>query len=70
MSPPVTGCAAPRRESTSEAILEALRDENMYDPRRRIEVAQDKAHYMPQLLRYPKSKRQSYKEREAESTRT
>ncbi|KAI5081138.1 hypothetical protein GOP47_0004321 [Adiantum capillus-veneris] len=43
-----------RREATSEAILEALRDENMYDPRRRIEIAQNKGFYLPQLLGSPR----------------
>ncbi|EFJ15326.1 hypothetical protein SELMODRAFT_271048 [Selaginella moellendorffii] len=39
-----------KRECSPEAILQALRDENMYDPRRRIEAAQGKDCYMPQLL--------------------
>ena len=42
------------READAEAILEALRDENMYDPRRRIEIVQDKAIYLPQLLGSPR----------------
>ncbi|MCO5552416.1 hypothetical protein L7F22_005927 [Adiantum nelumboides] len=43
-----------RREASAEAILEALRDENMYDPRRRIEIAQNKGFYLPQLLGSPR----------------
>ncbi|KAJ7532334.1 hypothetical protein O6H91_14G083200 [Diphasiastrum complanatum] len=39
-----------QRECPPSAILDALRDETMYDPRRRIEVAQNKACYIPQLL--------------------
>ncbi|KAJ7547595.1 hypothetical protein O6H91_08G093700 [Diphasiastrum complanatum] len=35
------------------AILETLRDETMYDPRRRIEIAQNQACYLPQLLQTP-----------------
>ncbi|KAJ7539315.1 hypothetical protein O6H91_11G086900 [Diphasiastrum complanatum] len=39
-----------KRECPPAAILDALRDETMYDPRRRIEVAQNKACCIPQLL--------------------
>lgn len=42
-----------KRECPVKAILQALRDENMYDPRFRIEVAQEKTCYMPQLLGKP-----------------
>ncbi|KAL2609880.1 hypothetical protein R1flu_028453 [Riccia fluitans] len=42
-----------QRDLEPAGILNALRDENMYDPRQRIEVAQDKANYMPQLLSTP-----------------
>ncbi|KAH7279366.1 hypothetical protein KP509_37G016400 [Ceratopteris richardii] len=43
-----------QREASAESILEALRDENMYDPRRRIEIAQSKGFYLPQLLGSPR----------------
>ncbi|KAL2923500.1 Glycerol-3-phosphate dehydrogenase [NAD(+)] GPDHC1 cytosolic [Bienertia sinuspersici] len=39
-----------KREQSSEDILQALRDENMNDPRDRIEIAQSHAFYMPSLL--------------------
>ncbi|KNA11457.1 hypothetical protein SOVF_134190 [Spinacia oleracea] len=42
-----------KREQSSEAILQALRDENMNDPRDRIEIAQSHAFYMPSLLGKP-----------------
>jgi glycerol-3-phosphate dehydrogenase (NAD+) len=38
------------RDLPSEAILQALRDENMNDPRDRIEIAQSHAFYRPSLL--------------------
>ncbi|XP_009760800.1 putative glycerol-3-phosphate dehydrogenase [NAD(+)] 1, cytosolic [Nicotiana tabacum] len=38
------------REVSSEAILQALRDETMNDPRERIEIAQSHAFYKPSLL--------------------
>ncbi|XP_051146581.1 probable glycerol-3-phosphate dehydrogenase [NAD(+)] 1, cytosolic [Andrographis paniculata] len=38
------------RELPSEGILQALRDETMYDPRDRIEIAQSSAIYRPSLL--------------------
>jgi len=42
-----------REYSSSEAILQALRDENQNDPRERIEIAQSHAFYMPSLLGQP-----------------
>ncbi|KAJ7554386.1 hypothetical protein O6H91_06G138100 [Diphasiastrum complanatum] len=39
-----------KRDAPPSAILEALRDENMYDPGRRIEIAMNKACYIPQIL--------------------
>lgn len=39
-----------RREVSSEAILEALRDETMNDPRERIEMAHNHTFYRPSLL--------------------
>jgi len=42
-----------REHSSSEAILQALRDENQNDPRERIEIAQSHAFYMPSLLGQP-----------------
>ncbi|KAL9239987.1 hypothetical protein vseg_014254 [Gypsophila vaccaria] len=41
------------REQSSKDILQALRDENMNDPRERIEIAQSHAFYMPSLLGQP-----------------
>lgn len=41
------------REQSSIDILQALRDENMNDPRERIEIAQTHAFYMPSLLGLP-----------------
>lgn len=38
------------REFSSQGILQALRDENMNDPRDRIEIAQTHAFYRPSLL--------------------
>ncbi|KAM7509048.1 hypothetical protein LguiA_019501 [Lonicera macranthoides] len=38
------------RELPSQAILQALRDETMNDPRDRIEIAQSHAFYIPSLL--------------------
>ncbi|CAM6085283.1 unnamed protein product [Calypogeia fissa] len=39
-----------KRDLSPDGILEALNDENMYDPRQRIEIVSDKSYYMPQLL--------------------
>ena len=41
------------REKDSRAILEALRDERLNDPRERIEIAQSHAFYKPSLLGQP-----------------
>ncbi|KAL0453139.1 UNVERIFIED_CONTAM: putative glycerol-3-phosphate dehydrogenase [NAD(+)] 1, cytosolic [Sesamum latifolium] len=41
------------REQGAEAILQALRDENLNDPRDRIEIAQTHAFYRPSLLGQP-----------------
>ncbi|KAM7257267.1 hypothetical protein ACFE04_013008 [Oxalis oulophora] len=41
------------RDSSTEAILQALRDENLNDPRERIEIAQSHAFYRPSLLGQP-----------------
>ncbi|XP_061353875.1 probable glycerol-3-phosphate dehydrogenase [NAD(+)] 1, cytosolic isoform X1 [Gastrolobium bilobum] len=41
------------REQLSQAILQALRDENLNDPRERIEIAQSHAFYRPSLLGQP-----------------
>ncbi|XP_077252727.1 6-phosphogluconate dehydrogenase family protein [Tasmannia lanceolata] len=41
------------RELSTGAILQALRDETMNDPRDRIEMAHSHAFYMPSLLRQP-----------------
>ncbi|XP_042053862.1 probable glycerol-3-phosphate dehydrogenase [NAD(+)] 1, cytosolic isoform X2 [Salvia splendens] len=41
------------REQGPQAILEALRDENLNDPRDRIEIAQTHAFYRPSLLGHP-----------------
>ncbi|CAO2820867.1 unnamed protein product [Amaranthus hypochondriacus] len=38
------------RDFPSQAILQALRDETMHDPRERIEIAQSHAFYIPSLL--------------------
>jgi len=38
------------REQSSQAILKALRDENLNDPRERIEIAQSHVFYKPSLL--------------------
>lgn len=38
------------RESPPQAILEALRDETMNDPRDRIQIAQSHVYYRPSLL--------------------
>ncbi|GLJ18036.1 hypothetical protein SUGI_0318270 [Cryptomeria japonica] len=43
-----------KREATAEAILQALRDENMYDPRHRIEIGRVKNCSMLPLLGIPK----------------
>ncbi|XP_010269672.1 PREDICTED: probable glycerol-3-phosphate dehydrogenase [NAD(+)] 1, cytosolic [Nelumbo nucifera] len=42
-----------KREIPSQAILQALRDETMYDPRDRIEIAQSHSFYRPSLLGQP-----------------
>ncbi|PWA78452.1 6-phosphogluconate dehydrogenase family protein [Artemisia annua] len=42
-----------KREKDSRAILEALRDERLNDPRERIEIAQSHAFYKPSLLGQP-----------------
>ncbi|XP_042513372.1 probable glycerol-3-phosphate dehydrogenase [NAD(+)] 1, cytosolic [Macadamia integrifolia] len=42
-----------KRELPSQAILQALRDETMNDPRDRIEIAQSHAFYRPSLLGQP-----------------
>lgn len=39
-----------KRELPTEAILQAIRDESMYDPRERIEIAQSHSLYRPTLL--------------------
>lgn len=41
------------REQGAQAILQALRDENLNDPRDRIEIAQSHAFYRPSLLGHP-----------------
>lgn len=41
------------REESSEAILQALRDETLNDPRERIEIAQTHSFYRPSLLGQP-----------------
>ncbi|KAM7270113.1 hypothetical protein ACFE04_029327 [Oxalis oulophora] len=41
------------REDSPQAILQALRDENLNDPRDRIEIAQSHAFYRPSLLGQP-----------------
>ncbi|KAF7804059.1 glycerol-3-phosphate dehydrogenase [NAD(+)] GPDHC1, cytosolic [Senna tora] len=41
------------REESTQAILQALRDENLNDPRERIEIAQTHAFYRPSLLGLP-----------------
>eukprot|EP01018_Ginkgo_biloba_P035477 Gb_04009 [translate_table: standard] len=41
------------RESSTHAILQALRDETMHDPRDRIEIAQSQVFYRPSLLGQP-----------------
>ena len=38
------------REQSTQAILQALRDENLNDPRERIEIAQSHVFYRPSLL--------------------
>ncbi|KAJ6790658.1 putative glycerol-3-phosphate dehydrogenase [NAD(+)] 1, cytosolic [Iris pallida] len=47
------------REVSTEAILQALRDETMKDPRDRIEIAQSHAFYRPSLLGQPRHTKQS-----------
>lgn len=42
-----------KREASVQAILQALRDETMNDPRERIEIAQSHAFYRPSLLSKP-----------------
>ena len=41
------------REQSTQAILQALRDETLNDPRDRIEIAQSHAFYRPSLLDQP-----------------
>lgn len=41
------------RDALPHAILQALRDETMHDPRDRIEIAQSRAFYRPSLLGQP-----------------
>lgn len=41
------------RECSTEAILQALRDETLNDPRDRIEIAQNHTFYRPTLLGKP-----------------
>lgn len=41
------------REQKPQAILQALRDETLNDPRDRIEIAQTHAFYRPSLLSQP-----------------
>lgn len=42
-----------KRECSTNAILQALQDETLYDPRDRIELAQNHAFYRPSLLGQP-----------------
>jgi len=42
------------RELATDSILQAIRDESMYDPRERIEMAQRQSLYRPSLLGLPK----------------
>ncbi|XP_072955330.1 probable glycerol-3-phosphate dehydrogenase [NAD(+)] 1, cytosolic [Typha angustifolia] len=42
-----------KRELSTESILQALRDESMYDPRERIEMTKSHAIYKPSLLGQP-----------------
>ncbi|XP_026662243.1 probable glycerol-3-phosphate dehydrogenase [NAD(+)] 1, cytosolic [Phoenix dactylifera] len=42
-----------KREVSTQAILQTLRDETMNDPRERIEIAQSHAFYRPSLLGQP-----------------
>ncbi|XP_035544381.1 glycerol-3-phosphate dehydrogenase [NAD(+)] GPDHC1, cytosolic-like isoform X2 [Juglans regia] len=44
-----------REQSSSQAILKALRDENLNDPRERIEIAQTHAFFKPSLLGQPRN---------------
>ncbi|KAF7836117.1 putative glycerol-3-phosphate dehydrogenase [NAD(+)] 1, cytosolic [Senna tora] len=53
------------RESPPEAILQALRDETMNDPRDRIEIAQSHVFYRPSLL-VPTSKTEKFPEKTTE----
>ena len=41
------------RELATDSILQAIRDESMYDPRERIEMAQRQSLYRPSLLGLP-----------------
>uniref|UniRef100_A0ACD5T900 Uncharacterized protein n=1 Tax=Avena sativa TaxID=4498 RepID=A0ACD5T900_AVESA len=43
-----------KREVGTNSILQAIRDESMYDPRERIEMAQRQSLYRPSLLGLPK----------------
>jgi glycerol-3-phosphate dehydrogenase (NAD+) len=42
------------RELATDSILQAIRDESMYDPRERIEMSQRQCLYRPSLLGLPK----------------
>jgi len=42
-----------KRELATDSILQAIRDESMYDPRERIEMAQRQSLYRPSLLGLP-----------------
>jgi hypothetical protein len=42
------------RDLGTNSILQAIRDESMYDPRERIEMAQRQSLYRPSLLGLPK----------------
>jgi glycerol-3-phosphate dehydrogenase (NAD+) len=43
-----------KRELATDSILQAIRDESMYDPRERIEMSQRQCLYRPSLLGLPK----------------
>jgi glycerol-3-phosphate dehydrogenase (NAD+) len=42
------------RDRPADSILQAIRDETMYDPRERIEMAHGHSLYRPSLLGQPK----------------
>lgn len=50
------------RDLSTASILQALRDESMYDPRDRIEMAQSHALYRPSLLGQPWASSNFFKE--------